>query len=98
MCYDNSTGRRLVAAQLALRPWLALLPWSSKTRVCEQVDALSTELAQVRKEADELPLLRRSLDKATKEAADADAKLAAAVTENQQIQEQVRHQSAETSV
>lgn len=55
-----------------------------------QVDALSAELAQVRAEADELPMLRRSLEKATKDATEADNKLHAAVSDNQQIQEQVR--------
>jgi hypothetical protein len=53
------------------------------------VDALNVRIAELNEQVNEVPLLQASLQKAVKEANDADSKLQAAVNENEQIQEQV---------
>jgi cell division septum initiation protein DivIVA len=53
------------------------------------VDALNVQIAELNEQVKEVPLLQASLQKALKEANDADSKLQAAVNENEQIQEQV---------
>lgn len=53
------------------------------------MDALNVQIAELNEQVKEVPLLQASLQKALKEANDADSKLQAAVNENEQIQEQV---------
>jgi hypothetical protein len=54
-----------------------------------QVDSLNVQISELNEQVKEVPLLRSSLEKALKEANDADSKLQVAVNENEQIQEQV---------